>query len=393
MIKNCYNRNNDTKNSMRNLSEKGFLFNMKKLTKILLASSLLLMQVTPVIAQDAETPADTTQQEPSTGDSGSTNPGTTEPNPNPTPEQQEPTTPEPEPELPSDPEPEPDTDPTPNPTPTPNPDPVVPWTPPQTWEPTTPPNSNNPDDYGETTPVENPLAEEVESTENIESEESEEVVEVEEELGLLEGPYVAFNANIFLAEEDADNFIQMIEEDPEAGDRFVVNKINNENGSVIVTVEYAEDVEEEGRNILLYVETGFETEEEAAEYGKKYLTIMPDLFFDGEVFEVDGKFNVVFGIRHTAKTLAFDYDSENEFEIVYNFDREPFTYTVRADETGSYNDPIPVAIAEAYPGEFTFDEVEIEPGVKEVTMTPVPQENGTTEGTIEEVEGTDDSEQ
>lgn len=233
--------------------------------------------------------------------------------------------------------------------------------------------SNDPEDYSATTAITSPVA-------NIQRTNSNHAYkEIKKDdinkKSLFDEPYLAFNTNIFLREADADAFIKQIKEDPQAGDRFVLKKIKNENDSVLVTIEYADNAKEEGRPILLYVETGFDTEKEASDYGAKYLTIMPDLFFDAEVFEVGGQYHVVFGIYHTANTLAFDYRAENGFEIFYSDERKEFTYHVSANEAGEFVDPIPEAVEEAFPGQFTFKEKELADGTKEVTMTPVKEES------------------
>lgn len=193
---------------------------------------------------------------------------------------------------------------------------------------------------------------------------------VEEDKSLLDGPYVAFTANIFLSEEEADNFISMIEEDEEAGNRFVTQKVINENDSVIVLVNYAEDASEEGRAILFYVETQFDTKEEAEEYAQYHQNIYPDLFFGSEVINIEDKYNVVFGIRSTVNTQKISYDLDT-FEIEYKERREPFTYTVEADESGAFVDLISEAVEQIFPGEFTFEVIEISETEREVTMTPV----------------------
>ncbi|MBG9982435.1 hypothetical protein HZY86_04845 [Aerococcaceae bacterium DSM 111020] len=368
---------------------------LKKLTTLMLTASILLMQVTPIIAQE-EGGESTVQQPPVNEESSvTTEPEVTQPDPGSTGEI-EPTNPPQESSGPSSDLSSSENDQSSGNTGTPsrppaNPRPTQPTTPSrpprgETIIPSNPQYSNDPEDFGETTPIEKPEIEVVEESEDESMDDTIISVDESEEVGLLDGPYVAFNANVFLSEEEADAFITMIEEDPEAEGRFITNKIINDNGSVIVTVEYAEDADANGRPILLYVETSFDTEEEALEYGQKYLTVMPDLFFDAEVFQLEDEYHVVFGIRHTADTLAFDYDSENDFEIYYHNERLPFTYQISADENGEFYDPIPAAVEEAYPGEFIFEETMLSETVKSVTMTPV-------ENTEESVDGTEDSEE
>lgn len=228
---------------------------------------------------------------------------------------------------------------------------------------TTSPGSSNNQDYVAPAPSTQPDY-------YINEDQTDEEVESEEEKSLLDGPYVAFTANVFLSEEEADEFIKMIEEDEEAGDRFVTKKVLNENGSVIVLVNYAEDASEEGRAILFYVETKFETEEEAEEYAEFYLNIYPDIFFDAEVINMEDEYNVIFGTRSTADVLKLSYNLDT-LDIDYKARREPFTYTVEADALGVFVDPIPEAVEAAFPGEFTFEVEEISETEREVTMIPV----------------------
>ncbi|MGX7108960.1 hypothetical protein [Facklamia miroungae] len=212
---------------------------------------------------------------------------------------------------------------------------------------------------------------EVIETSEVEVDENEEI----EEIDLFEGEFITFNANVFTNEEEADQFIDLIGKDEETKDRFEVEKEVIEDDFILVRVTYAEDVEEDGRYILLYVSSEFETEEEAEEYLDHQLLIYPDLFVAGEMIKVGETFDLVFGIRPGSETQAVTYDEET-LEIQYEADRKEYTYTVKADElTGEFIDEIQVAVEEAFPGEFIFSQTDISETEREVTMTPLPKED------------------
>lgn len=212
----------------------------------------------------------------------------------------------------------------------------------------------------------------VESTPELEEQTKEE----EKKQDLLSGPYVAFNANIFLTEQEADEFIKMIEEDEHAKDQIKTHKIKNDNGSVIVTVEYTKKATKDTRPILLYAEIKGKSEEEAQAYAKEHLETMPDLFFAANVFEVDGQFNVVFGIRHYVQTQALKVSEDDKHEITYDADRLTYIYDLEADADGKYHDTIQPAVEAKYKGVFEFSEEKITDNVKRITMKPVKKHEG-----------------
>ncbi|MCR8969819.1 hypothetical protein [Facklamia sp. 7083-14-GEN3] len=260
----------------------------------------------------------------------------------------------------------------PQPQPTPNPIPTQPYIP------SRPQPSNRPEDFE--------VIEIPETTVEVEE------AEVEEEIDLFEGEFITFNANVFKDESEADDFIQMIEEDEATKDRFIAEKEIVDEDFIFVRVNYAKDVEEEGRYILFYISSEFETEEEAEEYLEKQLLIYPDLFVAGEMIKIDDRFDIILGIRPGTETQAVTYD-EDTFEVQYEADREEYQYIVKADElTGEFIDEIQMAVEEAFPGEFSFSEEVISDTEKEVTMTPLEKEqeasNQDMENGLEEQEET-----
>ena len=241
-----------------------------------------------------------------------------------------------------------------------------------TIEPTTTTISNDPEDL------------EVVSTE--------EVLEDEDMIDLLEGDFITFNANVFTSEKDADEFIEMIENDEATKDRFKTEKEIVEDDFVLVRVTYAEDAEEEGRYILFYVAGEFNNQDGAREYIDHYLNIYPDIFVAGETITVDGKFDIIFGIRPGADTQAVTYDEET-LEIEYEAERKEYTYIVKADPvTGEFIDPIQPAVEAEFPGEFTFTSEEMSENEIEVTMTPLKTEDDSSSESEESVDETETDE-
>lgn len=235
--------------------------------------------------------------------------------------------------------------------------------------------SHNPDDYK---PVQPTPQEPVESEITEATEANEADIEVKEEINLLEGNFIAFNANIFEDEAEADEFIEMLESDEATKDRFVAEKEDLEDGLILVRVTYQDDLpyiyDEVGQPILFYVATAFDSQEEAEAYMEENLHTFPDIFFQGEVLEVDDQFDVLFGLQTSIDTQSVTYD-EDSFEIDYLADREDFFYYVYMDEDGTFTDPIPEAVEERFPGMFEFETEDVSDSKQKVTATALEQES------------------
>ena len=253
-----------------------------------------------------------------------------------------------------------------------------------------PPNrtpSHNPDDYKVVTPETTTQAPRTDKDQSTEA-----PVEKKEEINLLDGNYIAFNANVFESEEEADDFIKKLEEDDNTEDRFQAEKESLEDGLFLVRVTYKEDLpyiyDQVGQSILFYVATAFDTKEEAETYMEENLHTFPDVFFQGEVLEVDGKFDVIFGLQTQADTQAVTYNEES-FEIEYLTDREDFFYYVYQDESGNFTDPIPAVLEEKFPGMFEFETEDVSDSKQKVHVTVLEQasteEETSPEETTEEV--------
>lgn len=259
-----------------------------------------------------------------------------------------------------------------------------------------PPNrtpSHNPDDYKVVTPTPETTTQAPQTDTNQSTQAPE---ETKEEINLLDGNYIAFNANVFESEEEADDFIKKLEEDDNTEDRFQAEKESLEDGLFLVRVTYKEDLpyiyDQVGQSILFYVATAFDTKEEAETYMEENLHTFPDVFFQGEVLEVDGKFDVIFGLQTQADTQAVTYNEES-FEIEYLTDREDFFYYVYQNESGNFTDPIPAVLEEKFPGMFEFEAEDVSDSKQKVHVTVLEQasteeetssDETTEEATIEE---------
>lgn len=207
----------------------------------------------------------------------------------------------------------------------------------------------------------------------------------QEKIELMKGEFVAFNANVFQSEKEADKFIQMIQLDPETKDIFKAEKKKVKDDFILVLVTYTDKAKAEeklDRYILLYIASSFDDQKKAEDYLKEKMLIYPDLFVAGEIVEVENKYNIVFGIRPNTDPKLLTYDEKN-FDVQYDGKRKEYKYKVKINkDTMKFEDPIPEAVEAAFPGKFTFTSHALSSEEEEVTMTPVNgPDNQSTEDT------------
>lgn len=175
--------------------------------------------------------------------------------------------------------------------------------------------------------------------------------------------YTAF----VIPQEDVEAFVVFVNTDENIINQIEIEEIESEeyDGQAYLA-KYKESASEEGQPILFSAHTQYETIEKAADFAENTLLSYPDLFFDFEIYEVDGLYDVLLGIRLNVDTTVIWYDDDEE-NIKYNATRPSFTYQIE----GSEEDPYQEIIEENFPDEFEFKSESVENNITEVTMVHV----------------------
>lgn len=220
--------------------------------------------------------------------------------------------------------------------------------------------------------------------EGTETDEEEPVVEEEYSEGSLTDYDNLIYTAFVIPEESIDAFLEYVENNDNAQGQFELSELDSEEyeGQAFLAT-YTPEASADKQPILFSAHTQFETEEEAEEFGENTLTIYPDLFFDYEVYEVEGFYDVLFGIRVHVDTTVIWYESD-ENTIEYNATRSDFIYELEEGEDDPYQD----AVLEAFPGQFEFESEESEDGIIQVTMSHI---NSPYEENMDESEESDES--
>lgn len=190
---------------------------------------------------------------------------------------------------------------------------------------------------------------------------------------LLNIPYLPFVKNIFASQGEADTFIQLIKEDPDAQNQFKIEKKPVGSGDgYMVTLNYADDASEGKRYILFYARAELSSIDEAYQLGNEIMNTYPDLFFDYEPWMVsDGVYDLILGIRYQVNTPDIDFN-ERLHRLTYKGARLPHTYTIERDENGEFPDKIRSIIeAQTRPSHDFTETIDEAQGIKTVTITPI----------------------
>lgn len=187
-----------------------------------------------------------------------------------------------------------------------------------------------------------------------------------EPFDFFDAPYLLFTTIQFQNQTEMDNFLDIVEQDEEAENQFVFDKEVTDDGTLLLKSNYTQEAKPEGRKIVYYISADFPTQAEADQLAERLTHLYPDLFFAGQAFSLDnGNFDVILGVRTTTDAQAIRYNPSNQ-TIDYAHQREPYTYIVPEGQS----DAIQVTIKQEYPDAFDFNEISLNDGSKQVTMTP-----------------------